>query len=302
MTHQPKQRSSESHILLARELTRDLGVEISIAEFDVAGGTFLGARFVDLVSPNGFTLLVSESPRGLTCELWLDTFALPLLQDFSASDDEDRKLFSDSIRTLTERGLNVTLAINSSEISVDEPLPPAPWRHIEFEAQKFVPKTAFGRSNELRDLLRDVCSLFLCLLELSEEEGPLLEDADLLHFASKTLGEVEGRKIVTKLTRYERSRKNRRACINYFGSSCQICGLNFGEFYGAVGDGYVEVHHRLPVSMMESAYRLDVVKDLIPVCANCHRMMHRQWPPLTPEDLGELILETNSKNRESESD
>ena len=289
MTYEPNRRSSESQVLLAQELTRDLGVEIEIAEFDVAGGTFLGARFADLVAPNGLTFLVSESPRRLTCELWLDTYAFPLLQDFSSSDDEDRKLFSDSRRALAERGLNVTVAINSREVSVEEPLPPGPWRNLEFEAQKFVPKNASGRSGDMRDIIRDVCSLFLCLLEIAEEDGPFVEDAELFHQASKTLGEVEGRKIVANLTRYERSRKNRRACINHFGASCQICRLDFGQFYGAVGDGYVEVHHRLPVSMMGSAYRLDVVKDLIPVCSNCHRMMHRQWPPLTPEELGDMI-------------
>jgi 5-methylcytosine-specific restriction protein A len=295
MTYEPKQRSSESQVLLAQELTRDLGVEIVVAEFDVAGGTFLGARFADLVAPNGLTFLVSESPRKLTCELWLDTFSFPLLQDFSASDDEDRKLFSDSRVALAAQGLNVTMAINSQEISLDEQLPPGPWRNLEFEAQKLVAKSAYGRSSDVRGLIRDVCSLFLCLLEIAEEDGPFVEDAELFHHASKTLGEVEGRKIVAKLTRYERSRKNRRACINHFGASCQICGLDFSQFYGVIGDGYVEVHHRLPVSMMASAYRLDVVKDLIPVCSNCHRMMHRRWPPITPEELGEMIVKQSQE-------
>jgi 5-methylcytosine-specific restriction enzyme A len=291
MTGEPRQRISESQTLMAHELTRDLGVEVMLADFDVAGGTYLGARFVDLTPPNGMTLLVSVSPRKLICELWLDAYSLPLLQDFASSDDEDRKLFSDSRRALAERGLNINIAVNSQEVSIDELLPPSPWRSLEFEAQKIVLAGAHGRSNDVKDLIRDVCSLFLCLLELSEDEGSFSEADEMLHQASKTLGEVEGRKMVAKVTRYERSRKNRRACINHFGSSCQICGLNFGQFYGSVGDGYVEVHHRLPVSMMGSAYRLDVVKDLIPVCSNCHRMMHRQWPPLTPEKLGDLIRE-----------
>ena len=53
----------------------------------------------------------------------------------------------------------------------------------------------------------------------------------------------------------------------------------------AKGQDYIEVHHRVPVSSMGGAYRVDPVTDLVPVCGNCHAMMHRKNPPLSVEEL-----------------
>ncbi|MER5275174.1 HNH endonuclease [Streptomyces sp. NPDC002809] len=54
---------------------------------------------------------------------------------------------------------------------------------------------------------------------------------------------------------------------------CSVCAFNFGHRYGALGDGYIEVHHVLPLHL--SGPRETALEDLAFLCANCHRMCHR---------------------------
>jgi hypothetical protein len=75
---------------------------------------------------------------------------------------------------------------------------------------------------------------------------------------------------------YERSAAARQACIDYYGFGCAVCGINFEERYGAIGRGFIHVHHLIPIGQAGgSEYLIDPVKDLRPVCPNCHAMLHR---------------------------
>jgi 5-methylcytosine-specific restriction protein A len=49
------------------------------------------------------------------------------------------------------------------------------------------------------------------------------------------------------------------------------------------------VHHREPVSGLAPGTIIDPVKDLIPICSNCHAMLHRSKPPLAPEVLRDML-------------
>ena len=98
-----------------------------------------------------------------------------------------------------------------------------------------------------------------------------------------------------EVNKYERSPVNRAACIAHFGTTCNVCGFDFGVHYGDLGQDFIEVHHRVPVSSMGGAYRVDPVRDLVPVCGNCHAMLHRTNPPLSTDDLKTLIAEAVSK-------
>ncbi len=56
---------------------------------------------------------------------------------------------------------------------------------------------------------------------------------------------------------------------------CEICGLSFAEIYPkSLGEDFIEVHHKTPLSQIEIAVRT-TLDDLLLVCANCHRMIHR---------------------------
>lgn len=87
---------------------------------------------------------------------------------------------------------------------------------------------------------------------------------------------VEGHVKKTYVNKYERNNEARLACIKHFGYDCQVCGFNFKKIYGNLGDNFIEVHHLLPLSQIKKNYRVDPISDLIPVCSNCHSMLHRK--------------------------
>ena len=96
--------------------------------------------------------------------------------------------------------------------------------------------------------------------------------------------------------RYERSRVNREICLAHKGYSCHVCGFNFLEKYGPLGKNYIEVHHTTPVSEMGEGYVIDIDRDLVPVCSNCHSIIHRRKPPYSREEMKEMIAQ-NSKEK-----
>ncbi len=90
------------------------------------------------------------------------------------------------------------------------------------------------------------------------------------------------------VNRVERNAAARKACIEHHGCSCAACGFNFGDNYGEVGEGFIHVHHLTPIASLTKDYQVDPVKDLLPVCPNCHAMLHMTDPPLLIEQLLEL--------------
>ncbi|MEG4424832.1 MULTISPECIES: HNH endonuclease [unclassified Microcoleus] len=88
---------------------------------------------------------------------------------------------------------------------------------------------------------------------------------------------------------YERDPKARQKCIDYYGSSCSICGFDFGRAFGQLGKGFIHVHHLKPLSEIAEEYEIDPIKDLRPVCPNCHAMIHRRSPPFSLEEIQMLL-------------
>ena len=85
---------------------------------------------------------------------------------------------------------------------------------------------------------------------------------------------TEGTQKTLCTKRYERSRKARQRCLAHYGYSCKICGMNFALMYGPQFEDIIEVHHVVPVSQIGKTYVVDPIKDLIPVCPNCHAALH----------------------------
>lgn len=102
-------------------------------------------------------------------------------------------------------------------------------------------------------------------------------------------GEYEGARSDTLISKYERSRSNRARCIAHYGTSCQVCGFDFGKTYGRFAEGHIEVHHITPLSTLNEPTRFDPTKDLIPLCSNCHAAVHLTAPPIHPDKLKKLI-------------
>lgn len=69
---------------------------------------------------------------------------------------------------------------------------------------------------------------------------------------------------------------------------CEICGFSFIEKYGDIGAGFIEAHHIIPLSTLEDT-TVTRENDLILVCSNCHRMLHREYSVLSPLELRDRI-------------
>lgn len=88
---------------------------------------------------------------------------------------------------------------------------------------------------------------------------------------------------------YERNNEARKICIEYYGTNCYVCGFKFEKNYGEIGKDFIHVHHLIPLSEIHQEYEVDPIKDLRPVCPNCHAMIHRKNPPYTIEQIKNML-------------
>lgn len=101
---------------------------------------------------------------------------------------------------------------------------------------------------------------------------------------------VEGKPKLKYITTYERNPRLRKEAIRIHGCVCAACGFDFNETYGELGEGYIHIHHRVPVSELEEPKEVNPKTDLVPLCANCHSMIHRRKSStLRVEDLKKIL-------------
>lgn len=95
----------------------------------------------------------------------------------------------------------------------------------------------------------------------------------------------EGKPYIRNQKVYERSHKLRDAAIDSFMRDgkifCDCCNFEFGYFYGEqYGVSCIEIHHVKPLFMYEDEDMILTIEqclpNLIPVCPNCHRVIHRK--------------------------
>lgn len=96
---------------------------------------------------------------------------------------------------------------------------------------------------------------------------------------------IEGATSTVLVNRYERNAAARSKCIAHYGVQCFVCGFNFESRYGELGKGYIHVHHIVPLAQTRGEYEVDPIKDLLPVCANCHAMIHSTRPERTVDQI-----------------
>ena len=95
---------------------------------------------------------------------------------------------------------------------------------------------------------------------------------------------------------YERNPEARSICIAHYGTQCVACGFNFGEIYGESGEGYIHVHHLRRLSEIGEEYEVNPIKDLRPICPNCHAMIHRREPPYTIKEIQFMLKDAKQNN------
>lgn len=117
------------------------------------------------------------------------------------------------------------------------------------------------------------------LLKIYKRSENLLEimTNDIKALEIENDNRVEGSQKMYLINTYERNPKNRKRAIEIHGLDCIVCGFNFEKTYGDLGKDFIEVHHLTPLNKLEKATEIDPLTDLVPLCANCHRMVHRRF-------------------------
>jgi len=102
---------------------------------------------------------------------------------------------------------------------------------------------------------------------------------------------LEGSKVPISGSRIERNSRARAACLELHGTSCCICNFDFERTFGVLGKGFIHVHHLHPISDSEGLHEVRPKTDLVPVCPNCHAMIHRGGENRSVEEVRSLISE-----------
>jgi 5-methylcytosine-specific restriction protein A len=95
----------------------------------------------------------------------------------------------------------------------------------------------------------------------------------------------EGKTKVVLVNSYERNQVARQKCIDHYGAFCQVCSFSFENVFGDLGKDFIHVHHIIDIATIGTEYSVDPVKDLIPVCPNCHSMLHKKKPAFSIKEL-----------------
>ncbi|MDE5629320.1 MAG: hypothetical protein K2I69_07145 [Muribaculaceae bacterium] len=105
----------------------------------------------------------------------------------------------------------------------------------------------------------------------------------------------EGSTYKHSISSYERNQQARKACLSHYKQyayTCQICRANLEKLYGDVGKGFIHVHHINFISSFDGVeHEINPCDELIPVCPNCHAMLHRKvnGKYLTPDELKNIV-------------
>jgi len=93
---------------------------------------------------------------------------------------------------------------------------------------------------------------------------------------------------------YERNPKARAKCIGHHGAKCKVCNFEFRDMYGRIGLNFIHVHHIRPIATCQGEYEVNPYTDLIPVCPNCHAMLHQRKPPFSVAELQAFMPRRNA--------
>lgn len=136
---------------------------------------------------------------------------------------------------------------------------------------------AFGPNKEI------IKPKFYLYKEIRKIVSPKLVEIYPDEMSDQTYAEGATKQVL--VNQYERKPKARADCISHHGCICYICNIDFAKVYGEIGKGFIHVHHIIEISSIGEGYKVNPKTDLIPLCPNCHAMIHTTKPAMTPEEL-----------------
>ncbi len=231
-----------------------------------------------------FNIRVSFSNRiRLNAEFIPDTYGADFIRSMGKRPISDRDIFLEYVGLMEERGAKVTISVNGEDVTEKQFRECSEdWNQLDVKVSK-IPvsdEQYFSYSDKALEWGSVMMGMILSMADIVP-----LEDIQ----SSQPEGYSEGKKLKATVNRYERNPINRKLCLEKNGYSCCVCGMNFEDIYGPLGHKFIHVHHIVPVSQMGEGYVINPETDLVPVCPNCHAMLHRKDPPYTPEELKEIM-------------
>ena len=267
---------------LSSALTERFGLEVEATTFVENDGQKVIIRPRGIERTISFKVEILLGWRTVSAVFIPGNYASGLVAGMKGATPSQLTAFSVFSESLESKGARVSLQLDSSLVDTTAPSSwPQDWKTINISMKKVgvvVEKPSGYDFNTTFPWATAFFGLALSLLPLEKIDESLLE------------GEKEGAVQLKLIKQYERSRINRAACIEIHGSACKICGFDFGDRFGDFGEGFIHIHHIVPLSEMGHSYVLDPSKDLIPVCPNCHAMLHRRRPALSPEELLQILV------------
>ncbi len=136
------------------------------------------------------------------------------------------------------------------------------------------------------------------LRKLSEHISSFADniDSDITNAINTIEDEEEGNegRILSRVHHYRErnrglvSRKKKSFLKKHNSLLCEACGFDFENTYGERGSDFIECHHIKPVSELETNEKTKL-SDLVLLCSNCHRIVHRKKPWLSFVELKSLV-------------
>lgn len=249
------------------------GVALEPCTVPWGAARYAGFRPQGLEEGEGFSIALVRTVYKAQALFVADHFAGAILRRIGAHISEELQ-WEELSREGAENGIHTLVTVNDGPVADVSKLETQVWRSLEIECTKRIPSTYSADTFE--DLVQvGLQCLTMVLIGLD------LDDPD----SDYNPGAPEGAMSIKEVRKYERSRVNRIRCIRKYGTSCWVCDFDFSKTYGQIGSDFIEVHHRVPVSVLPENYRVDPVKDLIPLCSNCHSMIHKRNPVFQPNEL-----------------
>jgi 5-methylcytosine-specific restriction enzyme A len=268
-------------IHFSNALTERFGLAVSATAEQVSEGQKIVIRPVDIESTISFQVALTLGWRTVSAEFKPGNFATALVKSMNAATPEQKFAFAVFAGSLKSKGARVNLSFGQALVDATTPESwPEDWPNITIRMKKVGVVLEKKSGYDFAAAFPWATGFFGMAMALL----PLEEMPD-----DKLSGKEEGAHYFKRVKRYERSRINRAACIEIHGTCCKICGFNFGKVYGELGEGFIHVHHIVPISEMGGSYILNPGTDFVPVCPNCHAMLHRKQTVVPPNEL-KMIL------------
>lgn len=257
------------------------GIALEPCTVSWAGAASDGFRPSGIPEGRGFSIALSRTAYRAQALFISDNFAGALLREMGMRSVTDLR-WKEMMAEGTGRGIDTVVMVNSLPVTTETTELPLLWQTLEVECSTRIPRTT-----PAEDASQLVAVGLQCLMMVLA--GLDLDEEDDLSAQSPVEGALEGALRSHQAARYERSRVNRLRCIEIYGTDCWVCDFSFGSAYGSVGAEFIEVHHRVPLAEVKDEYVVDPRRDLVPLCSNCHSIIHRRHPVYQPDELRDLI-------------